>query len=67
MLMQSFKTMLEYKGDFILLMVTTIVGQMSGLFFIYLGFYDGNMEIVQLEFLIEAVRSDNDFDIIFFI
>ena len=36
MLMQSFKTMLEYKGDFILLMVTTIVGQMSGLFFIYL-------------------------------
>ena len=36
MLMQSFKTMLEYKGDFILLMVTTIVGQISSLFFIYL-------------------------------
>ena len=36
MLMQSFKTMLEYKGDFILLIVTTIVGLMSGLVFIYL-------------------------------
>lgn len=36
MLMQSFKTMLEYKGDFILLMITTIIGQISGLFFIYI-------------------------------
>ena len=36
MLMLSFKTMLEFKGDFFLLMVTTFVCQMSGLFFIYL-------------------------------